>query len=80
MAVEEDRGFPVIVHVLATAKVTEVIGYACWKYTEEGRQPPLARKSHEQYTLYMGKRATRSSIHKALIFGVAQFGLESCEH
>ncbi|TRY77863.1 hypothetical protein TCAL_08135 [Tigriopus californicus] len=55
MAWAEDRGFPVIVHVLATAKVTEVIGYACWKYTEEGRQPPLVHKSHEKYTLYMAE-------------------------
>eukprot|EP00095_Tigriopus_kingsejongensis_P012344 snap_masked-scaffold198_size266703-processed-gene-0.14 protein:Tk12344 transcript:snap_masked-scaffold198_size266703-processed-gene-0.14-mRNA-1 annotation:"target of rapamycin complex 2 subunit mapkap1-like" len=55
MADEDDRGFPVIIHVLGGAKVSEAVGYVCWKYTEEGRNPPLQHKTPDMYTLYMAE-------------------------
>ena len=42
------------VHVVASAKVIEVIGYIAWQYTKEHRQP-LLKKTVESYSLYMGK-------------------------
>ena len=54
MSLPRDRAFPLVVHVNASAKVSEVIGYICWKYIKEGRRPELTGNV-EDYALYMGK-------------------------
>ena len=38
----EDRNFPMTVCVVASAKVSELIGLVCYKYCHEKREPPLA--------------------------------------
>jgi hypothetical protein len=37
----EDRNFPMTVCVVASAKVSELIGLVCYKYSHEKREPPL---------------------------------------
>ena len=41
MQSKEDRNYPLVVCVVATAKVSELIGLACYKYNQEKREPPL---------------------------------------
>ena len=41
MALPADRGYPISVVVIATAKIQELIGLVCWQYTNEGREPVL---------------------------------------
>ena len=47
---EDDRLFPTEISSIATAKVSDVIGLICWKYTHENKQPPLM-KSPAHYGL-----------------------------
>ncbi len=54
MAEGGDRSFPMTVKVLASAKVEEVIGFICCRYSEEERHPPL-KPGVENYALYIGK-------------------------
>ncbi len=49
---QEDRNYPLQVSVMASAKVQEVVGFTCWKYTAEGRQPPL-QPDVDRYSLYI---------------------------
>nr|CAG4643236.1 EOG090X072S [Ilyocryptus agilis] len=39
---EEERNYPMLVCVVASAKVSELIGLVCYKYNHEKRQPPLS--------------------------------------
>ena len=41
MQSKEDRSYPMTVCVIATAKIAELIGLACYKYNIEKREPPL---------------------------------------
>ena len=38
---EEERNYPITICVLASAKVSELIGLICYKYNQEKREPPL---------------------------------------
>lgn len=38
---KEERNYPMTICVLATAKVSELIGLVCYKYSQEKREPPL---------------------------------------
>ena len=41
LASESDRSYPLIVCVVASAKVSELIGLVCYKYNHEKHDPPL---------------------------------------
>ena len=41
MALPHDRGYPMPVHVLSSAKIQELIGLICWQYNNENREPKL---------------------------------------
>ena len=41
MAPPEELAFPMSVTVVASARVSELIGLICWQYTSEDREPPL---------------------------------------
>ena len=41
LANENDRNYPLTVCVVASAKVSELIGLVCYKYNHEKRDPPL---------------------------------------
>ena len=43
--------------VKLTAKVIEVIGYLCYLYTKQNRQPPLL-PNVDVYMLYLGKKSS----------------------
>lgn len=38
---EEERNYPMTICVIASAKVSELIGLICYKYNHEKRDPPL---------------------------------------
>ena len=38
---QEDRNYPMTVCVIASAKVSELIGLICYKYNQEKKQPPI---------------------------------------
>ncbi len=50
---QENQDFPMQLSVVASAKVQEVIGFICWKYTGERREPAL-RPNTDRYALYIG--------------------------
>lgn len=41
MLSKEERSYPMTVCVIASAKVYELIGLVCYKYSQEKREPPL---------------------------------------
>ncbi|XP_043240686.1 target of rapamycin complex 2 subunit MAPKAP1-like isoform X3 [Amphibalanus amphitrite] len=54
MAPPEEQAFPMSVTVVASARVSELIGLICWQYTSEDREPPL-RHSPELYSLHIAE-------------------------
>ncbi|XP_037080506.1 target of rapamycin complex 2 subunit MAPKAP1-like isoform X3 [Pollicipes pollicipes] len=54
MAPAEELAFPMSVTVVASARVSDVIGLICWQYTNEDREPPL-RGSPEMYSLHIAE-------------------------
>nr|CAG4646290.1 EOG090X072S [Macrothrix elegans] len=50
----EDRNYPVTVCVVASAKVSDLIGLVCYKYNNEKRQPPLSGPV-ENYALFIAE-------------------------
>ena len=51
---QSDRSFPMQLGAMGSARVQEVIGLACWKYTAEGREPEL-KPNVDRYALYIGE-------------------------
>ena len=50
-----DGGLPFVsTKVKSSAKVIEVIGFICYLYTKQNRQPPL-HTNVESYSLFLGK-------------------------
>ncbi len=52
-SMQENQDFPMQLSVVASAKVQEVIGFICWKYTGERREPVL-KPNTDRYALYIG--------------------------
>nr|CAG4647936.1 EOG090X072S [Moina brachiata] len=54
MQAEEERHYPMTVCVVASAKVSELIGLVCYKYNHEKRDPPL-NGAVEQFSLFIAE-------------------------
>ncbi|KAK4026800.1 target of rapamycin complex 2 subunit MAPKAP1 [Daphnia magna] len=54
MQTTQERNFPMTVCVIASAKVFELIGLVCYKYSQEKREPPLSG-TVDNYALFIAE-------------------------